>query len=89
MDTIAKRATPNAADLIGIETLRDVAGISRTTLRRRMKADGITAYACGDGDLRRRYLRREDAEFLLRTRPVPGDSPPENGESITKVSGVD
>lgn len=66
-------------DLVGIKEIADVAGVSVRTISQRAKDDGLEILT--GVNLRRRYLRREDAEFLLRARPIRRDSGPERAET--------
>jgi DNA-binding transcriptional MerR regulator len=54
------------SEFVEFETIAEMAGVSIRTIRSWIESEGITVYTLGDR--RKRYVKRDDAEYLAAPR---------------------
>jgi hypothetical protein len=73
-------------DLVSFDAIAEAADVSVQTIRRRVREDNLEVFT--NADRRRRFLRREDAEWLLRPRPASRSAGASGADAIVQVSGA-
>jgi len=65
---MGESTTLATGEFVAIAALRERAGVTRSTLRRRLKRRGVPVFL-DPSDERARLVRRQDADRLLTPRP--------------------